>query len=443
MTEYMPKFQPEETSDEIDNSDLLKGTEEFSFIIVKYVATLCQNWSILTYFPRNSFAGDRRFCWHAAWEFSCRGMAWSFQYIRAMFQLFFRSYSNEYTKLLEDILGVFEYLACFASSCLQRNARAFFVTLRPILDMVMKGDVVEIKDLHLVLKEIMEMLIDSSPSYELDMHVGTVGQQQEQNGGPILSMPEEKRWPLISSALWMLMTTFVDHQLERFPMLEDSHSSLVMSAIEPDDNKQRLQVGLFCSTMRRFLKLACADISYYCSKQFASYLLQDANLAIGSNSVYLEDALSQQDKVDNYQVVNLLDKINTPYNFDQLYHIYADPKIISGAFSQEYHSWLPFLRQRSSSRWIDAYIGITREFDSEETYDKEDKLGSPSHAGGSPLACLTPDDHPFKSSGDKDISDYNKVPPFHNPKEVYRRNGELLEVPFLYLARFMTYNGCA
>ncbi|KAI3444391.1 hypothetical protein Pfo_001056 [Paulownia fortunei] len=431
LQDYIPEFLSHEKSNGPDNlflhpsNLLLKATEEISCLYVKYVVASCKNCSRSTYLTRNSLAGEGRFCWLAAWGFSNQGIAWTFRCLRAMLQLFLRSYSKDFLKSLFTILGLFEYHVLFASAWVQKNFKALLVTVRPILLTLMCGSgayEIKMEDLNKLIAEIVEMLAHDSLCVELVTHAEINEQKQEQSG----AVPDDKIWHM-SASLWVHMSKFLEHQLSRLSeVLDESCSSPSLPVLELKDNNLQLQVGLVSSNLVEFLKLTCADISFYCSKQFATYLLQEVNV---SNKIFdLEDGLCQPGAEDNYQMIentNLLDNGNKLLDFEQLWHICTDPKIDRGAFLQEYRNWLLYFKQKSSSGWSDAYVSITREFESEETWDKE--AGSPSHANGSPLACLSPDDHPFKSSGDKDLYDSKRVMPFQNPIEIYKRNGELLE----------------
>ncbi|KAK6158900.1 hypothetical protein DH2020_006214 [Rehmannia glutinosa] len=417
LQDYIPKFLSQENSNGRDSlyfcpsNLLLKATEEISSLYVKYVVASCENFSRSKYFTRNSLAGEGRFCWLTAWGFSNQGIARTFWCLRAMLQLFLRSYSKESLKLLFTILGLYEYHVLFASAWLQRNFKALLITVRPILFTLMRGSgayEIKMEDLNKLTAEIMEMLAHDSLSVELVRRVEINGQKEEQSG----AVPDDKIWHA-SASLWVHISKFLEHQLSILSeVLDESCSSSSLPVLDIKDNNLQVEVGLVSNTLVEFLKLTCAEISFYCSKQFATYLLQEVNVLNRTSLFDLENGLSQQGAEDNYHMIeniNLLDNDSKLLDFEQLWHICTDSKIIRGAFFlQEYRNWLLYFKQKSSSGWGDAYVSITREFESEETWDKEDRFGSPSNASGSPLACLAPDDHPFKSSGDKDLVDSKK-----------------------------------
>ncbi|KAL8499639.1 hypothetical protein ACS0TY_019572 [Phlomoides rotata] len=431
LQEYAPEFLLQEKSNEPDNlflcSKLLKATEEMSCSYVKFVVASCKNCCRLTYMTQDCLASDGRFCWLSAWGFSNQGILHIFRYLRVMLQLFLRSYSKDFLKLPFTILGLFKYHVLFASVWLQKNFKAIIVTVRPILLKLMRGSgpsVLKMEDLHKLTAEIVEILDHDLHCAELGTHIEIMEQKQEQNR----AVPDDKTWNIMSASLWVHMSKFLEHQLNIL-FEDESCSSPSPPALELDENNLQFPARLASSNLVEFLKLTCSDISFYCSKQFATYLFQEVNISNRNNYLYFEDGPSQpgadNNQMDEY--TELLDDDNKFPDLEKLWQVCTSPKISHGAFFQEYRNWLPYFKQKSSSAWNDAYASIKKEFESEETWDKEDRLDSPSRARGSPLACLSPDDHPFKSSGGKDVYDSKKIMPFQNPKEIYRRNGELVE----------------
>ncbi|KAK4411525.1 DmX-like protein 1 [Sesamum angolense] len=427
LVENIPKFQ--EKSSQPDNlllcpsSLLLKATEEISCLYVKYVIASCKNCFRSSYLTRND---ESRFCWLGAWGFSNQGIVWTLWYLRAMLRLFLGSCSEDFLTLLFPLLCLLKCHLLFASACLEKNFEALLVLVSPIMVKLIRGGAdneIKIEDLIKLLADIVEIFAHNSLT-DLGTHAQTNGEKQERNG----VVPDDKIWPAAIASLWMHMSRFLEHQLSTLSeVLDGSGSSPSQPDVDPDDNDLQLQVRLVSNALVESLKLTCAVISFYSSKQFATYLLRNVS---NRTLLYFEDGLSLTGGEDNYQMsedTKLLDCRNK-LDFEHLWDTCTNPKLIRRVFLQEYRNWLPYFKEKSSSGWRDAYVRIMREFESEETCDKEDRLGSPSRARGSPLACLSPDDHPFKSSGDKDLHDPKRVVPFQNPKEIYRRNGELLEV---------------
>lgn len=436
LQDYAPKFMSQEKSNGPDDlfwfpANWLKATEEMFSLYVKYVLTSCKNCTRSTYLAQDSLASEGRLCWLAAWSFSNQGILRAFKYLRAMLQLFLGSRAVDSQKLLLFILGLFEYHILFASSWLLKNSKAIIVTIGPILSNLLEGsDSFELKaeELNKLITEIVEILGHDLLCVELGPHAEITGQKQE----PTAAVPDTKAWHIMSAAFWVHLSKFLEH-LSSLPEVPDEISpSQSFPVLELNGNNLQQRARLASSTLVEFLRLTCSAISYNSSKQFAIYLLQEVNILNRNYLSCFEDGLSQPRGGNNNQMseyAKLLDNGNGLPDFEKLRHICASPRILCGAFQDVYTNWLPYFKQNSSSGWNHAYTSITAELGSEETWDKEDGFGSP-RAIGSPLACLSPD-HPFKTSGDNDTCDSKRVMPFQNPKEIYRRNGELLEVPLV------------
>ncbi|KZV57684.1 hypothetical protein F511_03144 [Dorcoceras hygrometricum] len=434
--EYMLKGQSDDKDyanklflHSIPSNILLQATEEISCIFAKYIVFSCVNCCHSAYSANDSIACEARFCWLAAWGFSNQGITWSFGCLTAMLRLFLRSYTKEFEMMLFHILALVKYHIFFSSAWLQRNLNALLVLVRPILNRLMirnASNELTVEDLNALLSEIVETLSHDSTYIDID------GRKQEQFVGIVPSAPEDKSWGLMSGSLWVHMVKFLEHQLNAFPVILDGICSPTPSLSLPDCKNLPLEMGLSSSTLVEFLKITSAGVSFYCSRQFVIYLLQEVNLPNKPILSYLENVFSQPELGDKYnhsslENTELLDSGSELSALKKLWLICADRRIIHGAFEQEYCNWLPYVKQKSFGGWGETYLNISRECELEELSYKKDQLGSPTHAVGSPLACLSPDDHPFKGFGENDMFDMKKALPFHNPKEMYKRNGELLE----------------
>lgn len=399
-------------------------------LYVKYVVASCKNCSRSIYLAVDSLASEGRLL--TAWGLSNQGITETFRCLRAMLQLFLGSQAVDFQKLLLIILSLFEYHTLFASAWLQKNFKAIIVSIGPILSSLLEeSESYELKmeDLSRLTPEIMTMLAHDLVYIESGPHAEITRQKPEPTG----AVSDNKTWHIMSASFWVHMSKVFEHKLSTLSEVpKDICSSQPFPVLELDENNLQEQARLASNTLIQFLKLASSDISFYCSKQFATYLLHEANTLNRTNLSCFEDGLSQPGGNNNNPMIEyakLLDSGNELPDLEKLRHIFAGSKILRGVFQQEYRNWLPYFKQKSSSGWSYAYASIIAEFGSEESWDKEDGFGSP-RAIGSPLACLTPD-HPFKTSDDNNTYDPKRVMPFQNPKEIYRRNGELLEVSLL------------
>ncbi|XP_051144791.1 uncharacterized protein LOC127260850 isoform X2 [Andrographis paniculata] len=428
LREFLPQGMCNGTQNLIFSSSnlLLKATEEVSSLFVKYVAEACKNCYSSTLFASNRLSADGKFFWLSAWGFSNQGIVWSFWHLRAMLPLFLRFNSEEFYMLLSSFLDLFEFKILFASAWLQKNFKAVLETVRPILVTFIKGrsqHEIKMTELKTLSTEIVKLLTHDLSGYDLGVYVGNNGKNEQHSE----EVPVDKIWHIMTASLWMHMSEFLHHQLSA--LSEELGESLPSPSLSPSDcnsNNLRMQCVSVSGILTDNLKFACIGVSSYCSKQFAAFLLHVTKESSQLNLFDSEDGLSRLGAANEYQLSEISNGRRF-VDFEELWHFCNDPKVIHEALLQEYHNWLPYYKEKLSSGWGDAYINITREFESEEICDKEDRVGSPNHSSGSPLACLSPDDHPFKGSGDKDSHDSRRIMPFQNPKDIYKRNGELIE----------------
>lgn len=353
-----------------------------------------------------------------------------------MLQLFSTSQPTDLMKRSSTVLCLFGYCIVFASAWLKRNARALVQIVKPFLTILSSEPAsyeIRMEDLNKILVETVEMLGHDSSTIDLGAHVQMKGwMREERNEGSMFSVLEDERWQIMGASLWVHMSKFLEHQLNTLPeIIDDSCSSRSLVMSEPQDNNIQLQIGLVSTTLSKLLKVVCMHISLYQSQRFALYLIQRVDGCTGTVISGMQDGPSQQraqdkDFTGGNDGASILNN-GTELASEELRRICANSKTIREAFVQENYNWLQIAQQKSSNGWSDAYISIMRECETEETSDK-DRAGSPSSAAGSPLACLSPDDHPFRSTGENDVYHKKKAVPFHNPKEICKRNGELLEV---------------
>ncbi|KAL2536324.1 transducin family protein/WD-40 repeat family protein [Forsythia ovata] len=425
LHEYFPHYQPQEKSNGFDKvflypfppNLLLKATEEISSIFAKYVVASCINCSRLTYLTKNSKGAKGRFPLSVSLEFSNQRLIRSLRCLQAMLQLFSRSYPTDLMKISSTVLCLFGYCIVFASAWLQRNARALVLIVKPFLTILTSGHSsyeIKMEDLNKILTEIVVMLGHDSSTIDLGAYVQMNGwMREEQNEGPMPSMLEDERWQIIGASLWVHMSKFLEHQLNTLSeKLDDSCSSRTLAMSESEDTNLELQIGLVSSTLAKLLKRVDAS---------------NDTVLLGSQDGPSQQRAQDKDFTGGIECVNISNN-DIESASEILWRTCANSKAIQGAFVQENYNWLQITKQKSSNGWSNAYIRIMRECETEEASDKEDRSGSPSSAAGSPLACLSPDDHPFRSTEENDVYQKKKAVPFHNPKEIYRRNGELLEV---------------
>lgn len=401
---------------------LQKATEEMSCIFSRYIVACCITCSQpKTCSTRSNATGENRFGLLAAWEFYMQGLMWSLWRLRATMKLFSGSCVEDHIRIHSIILDLSEYCVYVASAWLQRNYKALILIVKPLLLTCTNGYVpyeITRADMKKLFHQIEELLAHNT----LSDNMGSAGQfkkatQHDQGEVIISAIPEDVRWQIIRAALWGHISAFLKHQLNSFPeKLEDSYSfgpfyrlsSLSDTDIsEPDGNNMHKQMRLVSVVLAKLLKTTYAQISSSCIKQLASFLLQKMeDGSIEPTLLWLE---SFNESNPRSLHTNLSQDVMNVENdlpaSEMLWDYFADPKVIREGLAQENIELQRYIKPKASKEWSDIFMGIT------------------GPGIGDPV--------PLPAELLLRVSSTEKVMPFQNPKEVHRRNGELLEVHLL------------
>ncbi|CDP08656.1 unnamed protein product [Coffea canephora] len=375
-----------------------------------------------------------------ALEFYQWNLIRSLQCIRATLKLFFGSSTEDILHMPLTVIDLAEYYVYFASSWSQMNLSHLALISKPILKRFSQEDTPQeiLKDLNKILSEIRKILADELPLNDIGAFEINEEMRHEQAGDILVKIPEDDRWLVIVVSFWGQISSFLKHLLDLLiEVLEESSSVQsprglplltmpTLSVVGPDGKDVQLPTAVL--PFSKLLDVTCSHISFYCAKQLASYLLLKGDTRITTILLSTEKDYSESFSQSKYfsQRVDTVDMWENEADLSPheiFWHICADPKIIPG-FVKENLKWFECIKKKSSRGWVDVYASILREYEGGEIDREDDRLGSPCKAAGSPVACLTPNEHPFIASGGKDTE---KVVPFKTPAEIYKRSGELLE----------------
>ncbi|KAL3517308.1 hypothetical protein ACH5RR_024210 [Cinchona calisaya] len=410
---------------------LLRMSEEVS-IVSRYVVSSSISFSHLLFCSTKSvMATESRSHLLLASEYYQWILIRSLWCLRATVKLFFGSSTEDILFTPLTVIDLAEYYIYFVSAWSQMNLRRLALIIEPILFRFNKGDSPQdiLKDINKNISEIRKIFADNLQFDNVGASEINEVMQHEQGGGIITKIPEDDRWLVIGFSFCGQISSFLKHLLNfLIEKLEESCSvpspreAPVMpnlSLFGPDGKNIELPTAML--PFSKLLDATCSHISFCCVKQLASYFLQKGDTR--STTILLSSEADHSvfgQRVDNINIGKNKTELSPSDNF---WLICADPKIIPG-FVKENLKWFECIKRNSSGRWIDVYTSILRECEGGETGQEDDRLGSPSKAAGSPIACLTPNEHPFLVSGGKDTE---KVVPFNTPKDIYKRSGELLE----------------
>lgn len=434
------------------HNPLLRATDETSLLCSRFVAACSITCSQLKHYTKNNESCDGQSSSSDAWSSYFRGLMMSLWSLSASLRIICESLSKDLIQKPLMLIDLIEYYVYFAYTWLQRNSRGLLLMVQPILVTYNNGLTpyeVDIVDLKKVLPEIAELVSRS-------LLLGDVGRAPQVSNGLLEnqgknsthSIPEDERWKIIGACLWQHMSRFMKHKLNMMSnKLEDSFSSGVFRGrlspwasssrnLESDGNGIEKQIGLVTVNLAEVLKTTLAHVSSYHVKHLASYLWQKMDDRCQVMTLAWLEELSQSPTKALYQHLNQeivnLDMTNGKDEFDILWDICADPKIISESFTQEKIIWLRCFDLKPSKRWNEIYKGVRGVDVAEETHnhDNTPSTSSTTTQAGSPSRRLFRNGHTFLSSWQKDTTVKNEVTTFLSAKEIFKRNGELLEVTF-------------
>jgi hypothetical protein len=146
-----------------------------------------------------------------------------------------------------------------------------------------------------------------------------------------------------------------------------------------------------------------------------------------------ESSLSQAKALYQDVSADMMNSKDELSSFDVLWDACADPRMVSEGFVQEEINLSLFFNHKSYEGWSDEYMSITGELETEDTCERELKLGNHPSGDeiGSPSIGLFRNGRAFLSSWQKDAVMTKEVSHFQNAKVVHKRDGELVEVIFI------------
>ncbi|XP_059312441.1 uncharacterized protein LOC132063754 isoform X1 [Lycium ferocissimum] len=415
----------------------LEVSGELSYIFARYITVCSMDCFYLKSFTFRSNRADESF-YCAIPELYNRRLCRSFWCLRAMMQFSSVSCTENVVGTHLTALDLSEYFLLFAFAWVQRNFSVLIPIVKPLL-MANASDERDIKNIQKLLRESLEMMASDLPIHAAGSSVPNKNQMpQVQFGDVILSVPEE-RWHVMVASFWGYVASRLKHKLNLLcPELEESglflppggHPS-ISTSIFVNGNNVSTHNGMVPGLLAKIVKVTCGHISSYCVNQFASVLLE--SIDPGASTLFCSEDYQSQHKAADTKLShsnNDLDKVTGEDElsaFEALWDFCSELKKANQDFVLQDQKILQHTLHKSFKGWSEMYPSIVSECEVDETYDREERLGSPSSAAGSPLACLSPNNHPFQSFGGKDTHHTKKVLPFRSPIEIYKRNGELLE----------------
>lgn len=425
---------------------LFKTIIEISYFFSRFFSACSIGYSqqSLTFSENDAYI-ETRSKFSNAWQSHFESILISFSYLRAILRIRFDSFSkNLMTKTL-DIVNLFEYYLHFSAAWLQKKSEALFLMVQPFLVAHADGhnphevDIVDLKKLIPKISDLLvqDSLVDNTLKCGQDTQVADIKQL----------IPDDEKWMILGACLWQHMSRFMIYNLNMvLDTLEDGnqsgsfhrkYDSRASTPLTLDSDSINLpeQIRLVSLSLCELLKTTVTLTSSFHIKQLAAFLWQ--KLENDLNVMTLEwlkrpslSEFNQSHEIVNLEVVNRKDKFSV---LQILWDHCADPKLISDCFVQEKLNWSNYLGHLPTKGWNDMYITMTGLHKTDDTHDYGWKVSSSSssHDVGSPVKRTFQSGHASLSSHHKDTTT-RTIALFQNPREIHKRNGELLEVIFLF-----------
>lgn len=376
------------------------------------------------------------------WWYYLQGLLLSLQGIRAALRITHGSLNNDLVPKLLTILDLVEYNLYFSSAWLLRDSKCLLKMLQPLLGNAQSPHDIDMEHLMQLLSQIGELIAENLLTDVDYNHQILQGMPDEKSDDIVHSIPGDERWHIVGVCLWHHMSKFMKHKLTTLTnkSKEGSFSSIILGNLDTrppnlstnkSDWKDILKdvIELISMSLASLLTIILAHVSSYQLKQLISCLQYklDQRLYVAT-IVWFEQfsqSLSRHDKHHTDEMYNM--DMCSKGEFETLWNIYSNPNLVSECFAHEKVHLLHCFDRKLSERWSDIYNGTTR---AEDTCTHEGALisSSASDTTGSPGKLFRNGKTLVRS--DKELATFDDAMPLQKPKEMYRRNGELLEVIF-------------
>lgn len=385
------------------------------------------------HYKKTGGLGDFRSKCSVEWETRAQDLKLSLWNLISALQIFSGS-DTGLIKILRETMDLIEFLAQFASIWFQRNSKALILILQPLLMSFSNGHTyeVQIEDLKKVLDPLSDLVPPDSTSNGFGSHPPLIGSLKDKNVEYTVDMiPEDDRWQILGASIWLHISRFTSLKLNKFcQKLDDdilsgsslgtlpSDCSSINLATEGKNSKEQMRA--LSSVFLQSLQTAIAHVSSYQVKELAALMQREIDDGWPSQILMwlqgcshfptsvLHEPLAERNISSDADLNN-----NESLAFKILWDKWADPKIISESFAEEK---IEYFQKKPCTGWKQIHKSIS--------IDGLNDGGS-MHKNS---FATTEAESPSKGSSPKEVFFTKETSPFQNPREICKRNGELLEV---------------
>lgn len=414
---------------------LLKASQEISYVFSKYVVCCSLTDSVLKLlYASSSTVGDENYAQFRHREFCLRSIIFSLRAIRPFIKLF--GFYEGPNLRITSVLDLLEYSVHMASNWFRRNTEGLILMINPIVN----GSINRQASFDVRVGEMLQAMRQSSGCMVHDLlgdgleaipDTNVTQRQVQQSKTLLLCIPDDEMWQLIGASLWMQLSGFANYQLSEFVQkLRTEDGSTIV------DLKNELSILVAESSLT-----SMAYISSSLTRQLASFLRTKLAKSIPVTSfLWLHESVHHQSSSltsssNQTTPLKVADK-EERVSLQKLYEISVHPVEICENFANERIVCFPHSNKRFSTAWGDLLRGPILEDDNSSLPNSKAQLNfgnNTSVTEGEPI-------HNNKLVTDglaetsRSSSPHRDVTCFHNPVEVLKRTGELLEVAYISLS---------
>nr|DAD17949.1 TPA_asm: hypothetical protein HUJ06_019412 [Nelumbo nucifera] len=427
---------------------LLKATQDFSYALARYIVA-CTCMQLKPFFTKSNVLGGTRSGQLHVLD-ACMQSVQSARSLNSTLKAYLYGLHAEHLSIkVSTVFDLLEYYAYFASAWLKGNLKGLILVIQPILSALSAPSEFDIASMKKLLYQRSKSMAHDLSSDDVAGLPFAMQCQLEQSRDIMHSIPEEEKWQLIDTCLWWHLSKFMKAQLQSMSdiLFEDCYPSSVLPgtlccsgstlSFESDGNSALKQIKMVSVLMSKLLMSSVAIVSSSHSKRLASFLRQKVEKGLPSPTLaWLEEYRRSQSRampknLNKSDSLSIITDQNPASLFKAIWENSVDPKELYESFAEENINWMQFINQKPCKGWSDMHKSIMGEYENGDA-SNNDKDCSISHGPDGRIAESSSknwslDAYGFLGSGRRDSTPIKEVMYFQPPKDIYKKNGELLE----------------
>ncbi|MQL89897.1 hypothetical protein Taro_022486 [Colocasia esculenta] len=398
---------------------LRKSIKEICYFLAKYTLSYSFTSFASTLGFRERYYKDT-YGWFCSARISLTNIINLMRGFRPFLELYNFELPNDFIAKTFSLLDLVEFSIHFTLAWIQRDLEGLILFTLAISNALRHGESFLkasrgnlVKFLHQSSQS-----VDQMASYDRKVDIK---EENEHKKLQVFGMPENEQWQLIGVSLWKLFFNFSEHEIHLL-MLE-----------RPEEGMNLELIKTFPLGLANVFIASLAFISSSLTKCLRSFMMGNSDRRISVATLAWLEAYKQLGNSGSLEYLNqktstlqLTDHEDGTSLLKMLSEISINLKGILGSFISE-ETDIAFDRQQHTMCWNVVHESVMAEYASG---DETDKVGMGNSAAANTEQILHSKD---QAEGNGSFLEDRSSPPstevayFHNPQEVYKRNGELLE----------------